>query len=59
MPNKLCIALAAAALSLAGVAGADTDVVTMINGDRLTGEVKSLERGKLRFDSSATGTIPI
>ncbi len=35
------------------------DVVTMRNGDRLSGELKSLERGKLRFDSAATGTIPI
>ena len=35
------------------------DVVTFANGDRLTGEVKSLERGKLRFDSAATGTIPV
>ena len=35
------------------------DVVIMKNGDRLTGEVKSLERGKLRFDTDATGTIPI
>ena len=35
------------------------DVVTLRNGDRLSGELKSLERGKLRFDSAATGTIPI
>jgi hypothetical protein len=35
------------------------DVVIFANGDRLTGEVKSLERGKLRFDSAATGTIPV
>ena len=40
-------------------AAADEDVVIMRNGDRLTGELKSLERGKLRFDTSATGTIPI
>ena len=36
-----------------------SDVVIFANGDRLTGEVKSLERGKLRFDSAATGTIPV
>ena len=38
---------------------AGSDVLIIVNGDRLTGEVKSLERGKLRFDTSATGTIPI
>ncbi|GMR17051.1 MAG: DUF481 domain-containing protein [Gammaproteobacteria bacterium] len=38
---------------------ADTDVVTFRNGDRLTGKVKSLERGRLRFKTDATGTIDI
>jgi len=37
----------------------DSDVVTFVNGDRLTGEVKSLERGKLRFKTAATDTISI
>ena len=40
-------------------ASANTDVVIFDNGDRLTGEVKSLERGKLRFKTDATGTISI
>ncbi len=44
---------------LPAIAMAKPDVVIFINGDRLTGEVKSLERGKLKFDSSATGTIPV
>ena len=38
---------------------AKTDVVTITNGDRLTGELKSLERGKLRFKTAATDTISI
>ena len=38
---------------------ADTDVVVFDNGDRLTGEIKSLERGKLRFKTDATDTISI
>lgn len=46
-------------ISFPATSRAETDFVVMINGDRLTGELKSLERGKLRFDSSATGTIPI
>lgn len=48
-----------AALCLGSTAFANDDIVTMLNGDRLSGELKSLERGRLRFDSSATGTIPI
>ncbi len=54
-------ALIVALLSLSVPAiGADqTDVVVIVNGDRLTGEVKSLNRGKLRFKTAATDTISI
>lgn len=38
---------------------ANTDVVVFANGDRLTGEIKSLERGRLRFKTDATDTISI
>jgi hypothetical protein len=37
----------------------DEDIVVFDNGDRLTGEVKSLERGLLRFKTGAAGTISI
>lgn len=47
------------ALLMPATASGNTDVVTFINGDRLTGEVKSLERGKLRFKTAATDTISI
>ncbi len=36
-----------------------TDVVTLYNGDRITGEVKSLEGGILEFSTDAMGTIRI
>ena len=42
-----------------GIADAKTDVVDFKNGDRLTGEVKSLERGHMRFKTDATDTISI
>lgn len=48
------LAMAAPMISLAA-----TDVVMFANGDRLTGEVKSLERGILRFKTEATDTISI
>jgi hypothetical protein len=35
------------------------DVVYFGGGDRLTGEVKGLERGKLSFDTDATGVIGV
>ena len=38
---------------------AHTDVIVFDNGDKLTGEVKSLQRGKLNFKTEATGTISI
>lgn len=40
-------------------AAAGSDVVEFINGDRLTGEAKSLDRGRLQFDTDATGVISI
>jgi hypothetical protein len=43
--------------SYSAVAG--TDVVEFSNGDRLTGEAKSLDRGRLQFDTDATGVISI
>jgi hypothetical protein len=45
--------------SVPALAAPKTDVLIFLNGDRLTGEVKSLERGKLRFNTDATGTISI
>jgi uncharacterized protein DUF481 len=34
-----------------------TDVVTFANGDRITGEVKVLERGRLEFSTDDAGTL--
>lgn len=36
-----------------------TDVIVLVNGDRLTGEIKSLDRGKLSFSTDDMGTIRI
>ena len=47
------------ATNSACIGQAKTDVVIFKNGDRLTGEVKSLERGRLRFKTDATDTINI
>lgn len=36
---------------------ARTDVVTLVNGDRITGEVRRLERGRLEFKTDDVGTL--
>lgn len=53
--------LALAGVGLAGPARAapKTDILVFRNGDRLTGEVKGLERGQLSFKTDATGTISV
>jgi hypothetical protein len=52
-------ALAVAMMALSGTASAQgkTDVVTLANGDRITGEVKRLERGRLEFITDDAGTL--
>lgn len=34
-----------------------TDVVVLLNGDRITGEVKGLQQGQLEFKTDAAGTL--
>jgi len=36
-----------------------TDIVVLKNGDKITGEVKGLERGKLEFSTDSMGTVSI
>lgn len=45
--------------SNAALAAPKTDILIFNNGDRLTGEIKSLKRGRLSFNTNATGTINI
>ena len=44
-------------VSTTASAQARTDVVTLANGDRITGEVSRLERGRLEFKTDDAGTI--
>jgi hypothetical protein len=45
--------------SLPAMAAPKTDIIVFKNGDKLTGEIKSLKRGRLSFNTDATGTISI
>jgi hypothetical protein len=48
------------ALSLPPIAeAAKTDIVVLKNGDKITGEVKGLLRGKLEFSTDSMGTVYI
>jgi hypothetical protein len=53
------VIVASSSWSLPVVAAPKTDTVTFLNGDTLTGEVKSLERGVLILSTDAAGTIGI
>ena len=36
-----------------------TDAVVLVNGDRITGDIKKLERGKLEFKTDDMGSVYI
>ena len=44
-------------MSVPASAQPKTDVVTLANGDRITGEVKGLDRGRLEFSTDDAGTL--
>jgi hypothetical protein len=54
--GALAIAMALG-LTVAAEGQARIDVVTLANGDRITGEVKRLERGQLEFTTDDAGTL--
>ncbi len=58
IPFLLLITLASL-WALPASAAPKTDTVYFKNGDKLTGEVKSLRRGRLNLNTDATGTIAI
>jgi uncharacterized protein DUF481 len=47
----------ASARATAAYGQGKTDVVTLGNGDRITGEVKGLDRGRLEFSTDDAGTL--
>jgi hypothetical protein len=48
-----------AAFAAAPAEAAKTDVIVLRNGDRITGEVEQLERGRLRLSTDDLGTVEI
>jgi putative salt-induced outer membrane protein YdiY len=58
--TRACLAASLFLLALSPAAhAAKADVVGLINGDDVTGEVKSLEFGELRYSTDSMGTVSI
>jgi hypothetical protein len=57
--GRTAIVAIAVALSVSATTHAQgrTDVVTLANGDRITGEIVQLERGRLEFKTDDAGTL--
>jgi hypothetical protein len=58
-PAWAALLLTWAWLPLAAGAAPKTDVIVLVNGDRLTGEIKSLEHNRLKFSTDHMGTVYI
>ena len=57
MPRFLCLLLLL--VFSAPVMAEKTDIVVLKNGDKITGEVKGMLRGKLQFSTDSMGTVHI
>jgi hypothetical protein len=56
---RLLFALALLVATPGAALAADADTVVLRNGDRLRGEVKKLDRGRLEFSTTTMGTVYI
>lgn len=57
-PSNLTVILVGLLFSLPGFAER-TDVVTLVNGDSVTGEIEALEFGTMRYATDSMGTVTI
>jgi hypothetical protein len=57
--NLVGVLLVAGLLTGTAAIAAKTDVVVLVNGDAITGEVKSLDFGSLRYETDSMGTVQI
>lgn len=55
--HRIGFFVAAVSVCCAALARDKTDVITLDNGDRVTGEIKTLEHGKLRISTDSFGTV--
>ena len=57
MWRQLTLVVSCAGIAAVALAAPKTDVIVLRNGDRITGEVKEMERGKLRLKTDNADTI--
>lgn len=57
--RNLLLSMCLLLTGMQALAHSKTDLVTLYNGDRLTGEIKSLRDGKLELATDAMGTLEI
>lgn len=57
--RAIALAFLIALLSPVGASAAKTDVVVLVNGDAVTGEIKSLEFGELKYSTDSMGTVNV
>ena len=58
-PAWMALLLIWAWMPLAALAAPKTDVIVLVNGDRITGEIKSLEHNRLKLSTDHMGTVYI
>jgi len=58
-PAAIALALCLLAALTSPAHAAKTDVLVLKNGDRITGEVELLERGRLKFSTDDMGTLEV
>lgn len=59
LPARAMLALVSVLLAARAVEAAKTDLVFLANGDRITGEIDQLNRGRLTFKTDDAGTIDL
>jgi len=58
LPEKIMtVGFLVVGLAISAAAHGQSDVALFKNGDRLTGEIKALDRGRVSFDTPTTGVI--
>ena len=57
LPRAIAAAAVVVCVEASVAAQGKTDVVTLANGDRITGEIVRLERGRLEFDTDDAGKL--
>ena len=58
-PISAILALLTILAATAAAQAAKTDVVVLVNGNAVTGEIKSLDFGALRYSTDSMGTVNV